>query len=789
MFKKLIALAILPLLIPLFSTAQYQLSGKIIDKETNESLEGAHIFVENTFIKTISGTNGEFLIKKLSGKVKVKVSYLGYKTSVEEIEITKNTVFNLLLIRSPIIQDEVIITATRAGDKTPIAITNVSKKEIQEINLGQDIPILLDATPSVITTSDAGAGIGYTGIRIRGTDKTGINITVNGIPLNDAESHGVFWVNMPDFASSIDDIQIQRGVGTSTNGAAAFGASINMQTLKLNAKTYAEINNSYGSFNTWKHTVSVGTGLLDGKWAIDARLSKLSTDGYVDRASSDLKSFYISGAYYGKKSMLKLNVFSGKEKTYQSWAGIPKDSLSTNRTYNPYTYENETDNYQQDHYQLHYSYAINRNINLNTALHYTKGSGYYEQYKKNRKFEDYLLEDVVSPCGVITTTDLVQQKWLDNDFYGITYSLNYDKNKVRASLGGAWNQYDGDHFGKVIWAKYASNSEINHQWYFNNGLKTDFNIFAKVNYQIIKKLSLYGDLQYRQIDYDIKGNHDDLRDLTQKHNYSFINPKAGVFYEITNSHKTYFSFAVGNREPSRASFKDADPGQIPNAETLYDYELGYTFNLPKFLLNCNFYYMDYKDQLVLTGKINNVGDPILTNVPESYRAGVELALSLKFSDKLHWNINTTYSRNKIKNFTEYVDNWDTWVQESKELGETDIAFSPNIIANSQITYELIKNLNISFVTKYVDEQFIDNTSSSNRKLDSYFLNNLRINYTFKTKFIKEIGLNLMVNNIFNEEYESNAWVYRYYTGNQEYLIDGYFPQAGINFLFALNLKF
>ena len=822
MFKKLIALAILPLLIPLFSTAQYQLSGKIIDKETNEFLEGAHIFVENTFIKTISGTNGEFLIKKLSGKVKVKVSYLGYKTSVEEIEITKNTVFNFSLIRSPIIQDEIIITATRAGDKTPTAITNVNKKEIQEINLGQDIPILLDATPSVITTSDAGAGIGYTGIRIRGTDMTGINVTVNGIPLNDAESHGVFWVNMPDFASSIDDIQIQRGVGTSTNGAAAFGASINMQTLKLNAKTYAEINNSYGSFNTWKHTVSVGTGLLDGKWAIDARLSKLSTDGYVDRASSDLKSFYISGAYYGKKSMLKLNVFSGKEKTYQSWYGVPSVRLnndeegmkryhdhwlwssssqrindikyselvnSNSRTYNYYTYDNETDNYQQDHYQLHYSYAINRNINFNTALHYTKGQGYYEQSKLDSKFEDYKLNDIIAGTDTITKTDLIQQKWLDNDFYGITYSLNYDKNKVRASLGGAWNQYDGDHFGKVIWAKYASNSEINHQWYFNNGLKTDFNVFAKVNYQLIKKLSLYGDFQYRQIDYDIKGNHDDLRDLTQKHNYSFINPKAGVFYEINTNHKTYFSFAVGNREPSRASFKDADPGQTPNAETLYDYELGYTLILSKFLLNCNIYYMDYKDQLVLTGKINNVGDPILINVPESYRTGVELAFSIKFSDKLHFDLNATYSRNKIKNFTEYVDNWDTGIQESKELGKTDIAFSPDIISNSQLTFELIKNFSISIVNKYVGEQFIDNTSSSNRKLNSYVVNNFRINYSFKTKNFKEVGLNLMINNFLNEEYESNAWVYRYIDSGQEYLMDGYFPQAGINFLFGLNLKF
>lgn len=785
-------MVILPLLIPLFSFGQYQLSGKITDKETNEALEGAHIIVENTFIKTTSAANGEFLIKNIKEKIKIRVSYLGYKTIIEEIEITQNTVFNFELERSAIIQDEVIITATRAGEKTPTAFTNVSKKEIREINLGQDIPMLLDATPSVITTSDAGAGIGYTGIRIRGTDMTRINITVNGIPLNDAESHGVFWVNMPDFASSVDDIQIQRGVGTSTNGAAAFGASINMQTLKLNAKPYAEISNSYGSFNTLKHTVSLGTGLLEGKWAVDGRLSKLSTDGYVDRAFSDLKSFYISGSYYGKKSMLKLNVFSGKEYTYQAWNGIPKDSLKTNRTYNSYTYENETDNYQQDHYQLHYSYQLNRNLNFNTALHYTKGSGYYEQFKDSRSFADYKLNDVIIGVDTITETDLIQQKWLDNDFYGITYSLNYDKNKIRASLGGAWNKYDGDHFGKVIWANFSSNSEINHQWYFNNGLKTDFNIFAKINYQIIEKLSLYGDLQYRQIDYDIKGEHDDLRDLTQKHNYSFINPKVGAFYEFNDKHKTYLSFAIGNREPSRGSFRDADANQIPKAETLYDYELGYNFNLPKLLLSCNIYYMDYKDQLVLTGKINSVGDAIMINVPESYRAGIEVTAALQIIDKLKWSVNTTISRNEIRKITEYVNeydaNWEFISQATKTFSTTDISFSPSIISNSQLSYEVFNNLNIIFTSKYVGEQFIDNTSNKERIIDAYFVNNLRLNYTFKTKFIKEIGLNLMVNNIFNEEYESNAWVWNYYLDGKRYADFGYFPQAGINFLFGLNLK-
>ncbi len=789
--KKIIINLLFIAAMPLMAFSQFSISGKVVDKETKEPLQGAHIIIENTFKSTTSNSSGYYFIKKLKkGNYSIKVSFIGYKTIIKKIKLYKNSELNFEMLSSPILEDEVIITATRAPEKSPTTFKNVSKKEIRDVNLGQDLPFLIETTPSTVVTSDAGAGIGYTSIRIRGTDMTRINVTINGIPLNDPESHGVFWVDMPDFASSIDNIQIQRGVGTSTNGAAAFGASINIQTLKLNPEPYAEINSSAGSFNTFKNNLTFGTGLIKGKFSFDGRVSKITSDGYIDRAFSDLKSFFVSGAYYGEKSILKLNIFSGKEKTYQAWMGVPKDSLKTNRTFNPYTYDNETDNYQQDHYQLIYSKEINKNLLLNAALHYTHGEGYYEQYKENRKFEDYLLDTLFIGGDTISRTNLVQQKWLDNDFYGFTYSLNYKKKNTDFILGGSWNKYTGDHFGKVIWAQFASNGSINHQWYYNIGEKTDFNIFGKINYNLNNKFNLYGDVQYRRIYYSIDGDHDDLRDITQEHKFNFLNPKAGLYFDINENHSTYFSFAVSNREPSRSDYRDSDKDHTPTGETLYDYEIGYNFKSLNFAVDANIFYMNYKDQLILTGEINNVGNPIMTNVPKSYRAGIELAVGAKILQNLKWDINATFSRNKIKNFTAYIDNWSPpYKQITDDLGETDLSFSPDIIAGSIISYKPINNLNISFISKYVSRQYIDNTSNKYRSLDPYFVNNLIINYSIKTKFIKEIGFQLMINNIFNEEYETNAWVYRYYYEDKEYMMDGYFPQAGINFLAGVSLRF
>jgi iron complex outermembrane recepter protein len=569
-------------------------------------------------------------------------------------------------------------------------------------------------------------------------------------------------------------------------------------------------------FNTFKNTVSAGTGLLNGKFTLDARLSKVTSDGFIDRAFSDLKSFFISGGYYSGNTVLKANVFSGLEKTYQSWWGVPSVRLnndlegmqryeehwlyspkqtqeminSDSRTYNYYTYENQVDHYQQDHYQLHFSHKFSPGLNLNASGFYIRGKGYYENFKEDEDLEDYQIPNIQIGEETLESTDLVNRKWLDNHFYGLTYSLNYLKRKSDFTVGGGWNTYDGDHYGNVIWARFLGDADYNHEWYSNRGLKKDFNLFAKYNYQVTKKLNLFADLQYRRIDYSIDGIDDDLRNITQEHEFNFFNPKLGVFYEPAENQNLYLSFATANREPNRSAYVDANPqGKQPVYETLYDWELGYKYKTAVFSGAVNFYNMNYKNQLVLTGEINDVGAPIMVNVDKSYRRGVELQTGIVITPNLQWLANVTFSQNKIENFTEYVDNWDTWGQETFNLGTTDIAFSPNVIANSQLVYEPVKNLNFAFISTYVGKQFIDNTSSDDRSLDAYFVNNLKVDYAFKTGLFNEVALHLMVNNIFNEEYESNAWVYSYILGGERYKMDGYFPQAGRHFMVGVDLKF
>jgi len=788
---------------PFWVLSQINITGVVKDAETGESLPGSHITIENTYNFAVSKQDGSFSFKNLKpGIYDLKATFIGYKEFNQQVNLEKDQRIEILMEAGAILEDEVVISATRASVKSPMNYQNVDKKDLESKNLGQDIPFLLESTPSAIVTSDAGAGIGYTGIRIRGTDITRINVTINGVPLNDPESQGVFWVNMPDFASSVDNIQIQRGVGTSTNGAAAFGASINIQTQKLIAEPYAEISSSAGSYKTFKNNIKFGTGLIDGKWAFDGRLSKITSDGYIDRAFSDLKSFFVSGGYYGEKTIVKATVSSGKEKTYQAWNGVPSDSLETNRTYNPSGeyydtagkikyYDNQTDNYQQDHYQLHFSHSNNRYFNVNASLFYIYGRGYYESYKEDQKFSEYGLEDVIVGGDTITSTDLIRQKHLDNNFYGLTFSANYISfKKLQATFGGGYNYYDGEHFGNIIWAEYASNGSIDKRWYENTGKKNQYNLFLKANYQFTDPLNVFADLQVRGINYEIYGTHDDLTDLDQKHDFFFFNPKVGAMYDFDDRNQAYFSFAVANREPTRSDYRDADENHQPDPEKLLDYELGYNFSSGRIKVNANLFYMDYKDQLVLTGEINNVGAPIFTNVDKSYRAGIELVAGWKISEKFKWEVNGTFSKNKIKDFTEYVDNWSyPWEQIPTNLGETDLSFSPGIIANSSLNYEPVKRLNLVLVTRYVGKQYIDNTSSDNRKLDPYFVNDFRINYSVTTNFIKEIGFYLMVNNIFSEKYESNAWIYRYYYEGEEAFMDGYFPQATINFLAGVSLKF
>jgi iron complex outermembrane recepter protein len=796
--------------------AQSKISGKIYSAE-NEPLPGASIIIEGTTIGTISDVNGFFLLNNLkTGNYQLKVSFIGYQSYSTNVTLTKDVSLDFVLQKTEIMTDEVFVYATRAGSKTPVATSEISKLQIESKNMGQDVPFLLNSTPSFVSNSDAGAGVGYTGFRIRGTDANRINVTINGIPFNEAESHDVYWVDLPDFLSSIENIQIQRGVGTSTQGAAAFGATINMQTSALRQKAYTEYSGSAGSFNTLKNTFRIGTGLLNNHFSFDARLSAISSDGFIDRAFSKMKSYYLSGGYYSDNTIVKLITFSGKEKTYQAWNGIPSVRLNSDiegmkryeehglysheeteamlasnpRTYNLYNYANQTDNYGQDHYQLLFNQRFGKFIHLNAALHLTHGEGYYEEYKAEDKFSKYGLPNVIAGNDTIASSNLVRKKWLDNNFYGGTFSFNYMKEKSDFTLGAGWSEYDGQHFGKIIWAQYMGETPKDYEWYRGNGIKTDFNVYAKYNYSISEKLNLFADLQYRNINHSIGGIDDDLRDLTQDHNYDFFNPKLGIFYQPTAKSKAYLSWAVAHREPNRSNFTDADPkGKQPTFETLNDFEGGYNFQSSSFSAGANIYFMDYKDQLILTGEINDVGSAIMTNVDDSYRAGIEIVAGVKILPNLSWDVNATFSQNKIKNFTEYVDNWDSWGQDSIVHGTSDIAFSPNIIANSIIRYAPATNLEINLISQYVDKQFIDNSSSNDRKLDAYFVNNLKASYSIHPSVLKEISFNLLVSNLFNEVYESNAWVYSYIYGGTRYKMDGYFPQAGTNVLVGVDIKF
>lgn len=625
--------------------------------------------------------------------------------------------------------------------------------------------------PSVVTTTDAGGGIGYTGIRVRGSDATRVNVTINGIPYNDAESQGTFWVNMPDFASSVESLQLQRGVGTSTNGSGAFGASLNMLTDSYATKATGEISSSFGSFNSNKNTVKFSTGLMNDHFELAGRLSTIKSDGYVDRASSDLKSYFLQGTYVGKTTLIKALVFGGTQKTYQSWNGIDAETLNENRRYNSageYTdefgntryYDNETDNYNQDHYQLHWSESISDKWSTNFALHYTKGKGYFENYKPDALMAEYNL----APAGDVSETDLIRQKWLDNDFYGSTFSAKYKDEKLDIILGGGWNKYEGDHYGKVIWARNASTSELGDHYYDDFSTKTDGNIFAKANYQFTEKLSFYGDLQYRRVGYKANSAETGLVDDT----FNFFNPKAGLNYAFNEKNTLYFSYARANREPNRTDYE----GGNVKPEKLNDFELGWRFNSEKFQLNSNVYYMGYKDQLILTGKLDDVGNPIRSNTDKSYRLGLEVDATIALSEKFTLRPNFTLSSNK--NVDLAVD--------GEYYGTTKIAYSPEVIAGNVIVYKPIERLYISLLQKYVGEQYMNNIELPSAKLADYFVNDLNVSYEIRPNAIfKSITITGMVNNILDKKYVSNGAMWDIYPY--------YYPQAGINFLAGLTLKF
>ncbi len=700
--------------------------------------------------------------------------------------------------------NEVKINALRAGEKTPVTFTNISKSEIEAGNLGQDLPYIISLTPSVVTTSDAGAGIGYTGFRIRGSDATRINVTVNGIPLNDSESQGVWWVNMPDFSSSIENIQIQRGVGTSTNGASAFGATVNLKTDELNKNPYFLTNNTIGSFATMKNNIKFGTGILNNKFNFAGRLSKISSDGYIDRATSDLQAMYLQGAYFGKSDIVKAIIFTGNERTYQAWNGVPLNYLETNRTFNAYTYKNEVDQYTQSHYQLHYSKAINNISRFNAAIHYTNGKGYYEQEKLDENFADYGLENIIISDDTIYATDLIRRKWLNNDFGGITYELNHTINSFDLTIGGASNNYSGQHYGNIIWIKNASNSDFDYQYYWNKAEKLDHNFYTKIDYKYSSATNVYLDLQRRIINYLFEGLDRNGVPAPQEVGLAFFNPKIGLFHTLNKTQSVYISFSVANKEPNRNDYIESTPNSRPEHETLYDTEIGYKQKGEKLNLNINIYNMRYKNQLVLTGQINDVGAYTRTNIDRSYRKGLEIEATYKTNNKIIWGGNITLSENKIVEHTAYIDNWDTWGQEEINYSNTNLAFSPNIIWASFFNYKPTKKISVDLISKYVGKQFIDNTSSEYRMLEDYLVNNLRISYSWENKTFKDTRLSLQINNLLNNKYVSNAWVYRFIAdgwdpresdpyvnedGERGYNMAGYFPEATRNYLLGLTLGF
>jgi iron complex outermembrane receptor protein len=794
--------------------AQLHLDG-VITTVNKLPVGGVLIQVQGSLNNTISAANGHFSLTNVKpGNVTISTTILGYETAIEQYRLTKDTSVVIQLIEQPFLANEVTVTATRADKNSGVAYTELSKNDIAALNLGQDVPYVLQLLPSVVTTSDAGAGVGYTGIRIRGSDASRTNVTINGIPLNDAESQQVYWVDLPDFASSAENIQVQRGVGTSTNGAGAFGGSVNILTSNISQTPYATTANSIGSFNTIKNNLAVGTGLLDNHFVFEGRLSRITSSGYIDRGSSDLKSYYAAGSYISKKTIVRINMFSGNEITYQCWNGVPESRikgdqqgmidyinrnyldaadannlLHSGRNYNMFTYDNQTDNYKQNHYQLLFSHQLTKKLLANIALHLTQGEGYFEEYQKDQLLADYGIEAPVFGNETVANSDLIRRKWLKNDFYGTTYSLEYNSHLLRLTFGGAWNKYDGGHFGEVIWSKVAGNSDIRHRYYDYDARKTDFNNYAKAEFDITKEITMVADMQIRLVGYHFDGPGQNGEIGSQSENLVFLNPKYGITWHIDSKNQFYGSFAVAHKEANSDDYLQSTPSSRPKPEELFDYELSYKRNDVKFQFGVTSYLMTYNNQLVLTGQINDVGNYTHTNVKQSYRQGIELEGAVTLTPHIRFLMNFTYSKNWIHNFTEYADNYDNGSQDSIEYHDKSIAFSPDIIGMAGLNFSVFKNFDIQLSGKYIGKQFLDNTGRDDRKIDPYAVCDARLSYVIYTKIAKEIRFNVLFNNLLNETYCSNGYTYGYISNQSRVQENFYYPQAGFNTLAQVTLKF
>lgn len=765
---------------------QFSVSGRVVHGPGSQALAGATIEIRELKRLVVSDEFGNFQFSKLpAGEFTFVVRFLGYQEKMETRTVSGNLEIQFFLDESSQLTDEVVVLATRANDKTPMTFLEIGKQNIRQQNFGQDLPYLLNWTPSLVTTSDAGAGIGYTGMRIRGSDASRINVTINGIALNDSESQGVFWVNTPDLASSIQSVQVQRGVGTSTNGPGAFGATVSVQTDGQSQDPYAEAMLSAGSFNSQRYTFKGGTGLLDNRWSFEGRVSRISSDGYVDRATSDLNSFYLSGGYYGKKTIVKALMFGGHEKTYQAWYGVDPGTMEIDRRYNyagaiydeggnvTRYYDNEVDDYKQDHYQLHVSQRISAEWNANISFHYTKGRGFFEQYKQSVLFADLGLPDVVIGGETIDATDIIVRRWLDNDYYGTTFSANYNKNNTELTFGGAVSRYDNArHFGEVIWAEIAQNIPVRYVYYDGNSEKADQNIYAKWNQSFGERFNTYVDIQFRKVTYETAGIDDDQSQYAISDEFMFLNPKAGLTYYMTPDDILYSSYAIANREPNRTDYLEG--AEKPKSEKLGNLEIGWRKSKQRFVGELNYYLMNYTDQLVLTGAVSDTGYPIRANVGKSYRTGIELSGSFRFSQKVNWNANITWSVNKNQDFVVVDEN------NVPSSQSTTIILSPSWIAGSQLMWKPIENFQATLLTKYVGKQFLDNSENEELTMNDYLISDIRLSYQIQTNVVKGIDLGLLVNNVFDTDYSNNGYGY----GGTPY----YFPQAGINFLAMLTVK-
>lgn len=776
---------------------EFQLTGKVTN-QSNEPLPNVNVLIKGSTTGTQTATDGTYNFQLEKEVYTLVFSYTGYGTVEKEVRLFRDTNINVVLKNKTELLQEVVVSAIRVNADSPITFSEITKKEIEKVNLGQDIPVLLNYLPSVVSTTFDGTGIGYTDIRIRGADNSRINVTLNGIPYNDADSQSTFWVNLQDFASSVENIQVQRGIGTSTNGAGAFGASINVLTDNYTEKAFGEISNSYGSFNTRKHTVKFGTGILNDHFVFSGRLSRIESDGYIDRAFSDLSSYFLSGVYKNDNTLIKALVFGGEEITGLSFAGVDEATLQTDRRFNAdglffdkdgnqQFHDNQTDNYKQDHYQLHITHQFNSNWTGNISFHYTYGRGFFEQYNDDASLDFFRLSPFESEGETISNSDLVTQSNLDSDFYGTVFSLNYKKDRINAVFGGSWNRYDGEQFGEIIFAEFAQLPSLPTRFFDNNSDKRDFNLYAKATLRVNDQFSFYADAQIRNINYEANGSlFEPGAFLDVDENYTFFNPKAGVNFKLNEWNNLYFSYARASREPARVDFENGDP----KPESLNDYELGWRFNSNRFKVNTNVFYMDFRNQLVLTGAIDEVGFPIRENSGSSFRLGLEVDAAIQISDKFSTRPNIALSTNRNRNFITERDG------ALVDLGTTNISFSPNFIAGNAFTYAPIENLSFTFFSKYVSEQYLANIDAESSLLDNYFVSDLNVQYEIRSfSIFRSIILTAQINNIFDEEYENNGFFFTFDVPNEAgdgvTTLDGtgFFPQAGANFLIGATLKF